>query len=321
MAQKILSQTHFFAGPRRLGRPGVVFAAIALLTALGSSTTAQDAQDPERALSEVKATVEPGNPRMVLIFTHAAGFRHGSIPVGANAVRFLGRQTGAFDSLISDDPAMFDPERLKEFDAVVLVNTTGDWLAPKQAKGQQLSPEERKTRDATLQRRRQALLEFVASGKGVAGFHAASDSHYNWKEFGELIGGYFDGHPWHQKIGVTLTEPEHPLLAAFDGKGFEITDEIYQFKDPYTRDRLRVLLTVDNSTIDAGKGKRKDGDYAIAWIQEHGKGRVFYSSLGHRDSIFGHPAVMQFYLDGIQYVLGDLKADATPSNRVTSAAQ
>ena len=77
-----------------------------------------------------------------------------------------------------------------------------------------------------------------------------------------------------------------------------------------------MLLTVDNDTIDASKGKRQDADYAIAWIQEHGKGRVFYSSLGHRESIYSHPEVMQFYLDGIQYVLGDIDADAAPSNEM-----
>src|SRR5690606_24799990 len=247
--------------------------------------------------------------------------RHSSIGTGANAVRFLGRRTGAFGTLVSDDPAIFEPERLREFDAVVLVNTTGEWLLPKMAKDQKLSAEEQKERQATLERRRQALLDFVASGKGVAGFHAASDSHYNWPAYGELIGGYFDGHPWHQKIGVKLTEPKHPLLAAFNGQGFEITDEIYQFKAPYSRDRLRVLLVVDNDTIDTTKGKRQDGDYAIAWIQEHGKGRVFYSSLGHRESIYSHPQIMQFYLDGIQYVLGDIKADATPSNKLPSSDQ
>ena len=302
---------------RRLLSSGLVLFAVALV-ACRPGTGAEDPKQPEKALASVKVRVEPKQQRMVLIFTHAAGFRHGSIPVGANAVRFLGRETGAFDSLVSDDPAMFEPERLREFDAIVLVNTTGDWLLPKLEKGQQLTADAKQEREATLQRRRQALLDFVSGGKGLAGFHAASDGHYSWKEFGQLIGGYFDGHPWHQKIGVSLTEPKHTLLSAFKGQGFEITDEIYQFKDPYSRDRLRVLLTVDNNSIDAGKGKRQDRDYAIAWIQQYGQGRVFYSSLGHREEIYGNPAVMQFYLDGIQYAIGDLSADATPSSKLAS---
>lgn len=306
---------------RRFVCLGCGIVAALLLAAWPSAAMAQEAQSPEKALEAVKARVEQAKPRLVLIYTHSAGFKHSSIDEGANAVRFLGRRTGAFDAHVSDDPAMFEPERLREFDAVVLVNTTGDWLVPKLEKGQQLTPEQQKERAAAIERRRQALLDFVASGKGVAGFHAASDSHYNWPAYGELIGGYFDGHPWHQKIGVKLTEPKHPLLAAFNGQGFEITDEIYQFKAPYSRDRLRVLLVVDNDTIDTTKGKRQDGDYAIAWIQEHGKGRVFYSSLGHRESIYSHPQIMQFYLDGIQYVLGDIKADATPSNKLPSSDQ
>lgn len=304
---------------RRNLSAGLAFAlvVVACFATNSASRAADDPKQPEKALASVKARVEPKQKRMVLIFTYAPGFRHGSIPTGANAIRFLGRETGAFDSLVSDDPAMFEPERLKEFDAVVLVNTTGDWLLPKLEKGQAVSNEQKQEREASLARRQAALLDFVRGGKGIAGFHAASDSNYKWAEYGEMIGGYFDGHPWHQKIGVTLVEPKHPLLAAFGGQNFEIADEIYQFKAPYSRDRLRVLLTMDNASVDAGKGKRADGDYAIAWLQDYGKGRVFYSSLGHRDEIYGNPPVMQFYLDGIQYALGDLPADATPSAKLS----
>jgi len=265
------------------------------------------AEDPQSAGLNVQARAKPAQTRRLLIFTHSAGYRHGSIAAGANAIMLMGRKTGAFDGTVSSDPAMFDAQRLNQFDAVMLVNTTGDWLKPK---GKKVSEE-------TIAARKKALLEFVASGKGLAGCHAASDSNYKWKEFGEMIGGYFDGHPWHQKIGVTLEEPRHTLLKAFGGKGFEVTDEIYQFKEPYSRDSLRVLLTVDNQSVDAGRGRRKDKDFAIAWIRNYGKGRVFYSSLGHREEIYRNNAVMQFYLDGLQYALGDLTADATPSSKVS----
>lgn len=250
-----------------------------------------------------KARVEPQQPREVLIFTHAAGFRHSSIMTGAEAVALMGRETGAFSATITDNPAVFTDETLKPFDAILLSNTTGNWLVPK---GQKVD-------DQTQQARRQAILDFVRGGKGLVGWHSASDSQYQWQEFGKMLGGYFDGHPWHQKITVKLEEPDHPLLAAFGGKSFEVTDEIYQFKDPYSRDNLRVLLSVDNDSINADKGKRKDKDFAVAWIRSEGKGRVFYSSLGHREEIFRNPLVMQFYLDGIQFALGDLEADATVS--------
>lgn len=256
---------------------------------------------------KLQARVQPAKPRNVLIFTYAAGFRHGSIMTGAESVALMGRETGAYNAEIMNNPAVFTKKDLARYDALLLSNTTGDWLNPK---GEKVDAD-------TLAERRAAVLDFVNGGKGLVGWHSASDSQYQWTAFGKMLGGYFDGHPWHQKIRVKLEEPKHPLLACFDGKGFEITDEIYQFKAPYSRDNLRILLTVDNESIDANRGKRADKDFAIAWIRSQGKGRVFYSSLGHREEIFRNRAVMQFYLDGIQFACGDLKADATPSAQLT----
>lgn len=255
---------------------------------------------------KVKARVKPAKPRQVLIFTYAAGFRHGSIMTGAEAVALMGRETGAFSAEITNNPEVFAKDSLSKYDAILLSNTTGDWLKPK---GKDVDAE-------TIAARRAAVMDFVNGGKGLVGWHSASDSQYQWEAFGKMIGGYFDGHPWHQKITVALEEPKHPLLASFGGKGFEITDEIYQFKAPYSRDNLRILLKVDNDSIDANRGKRSDKDFAIAWIRNQGKGRVFYSSLGHREEIFRNLAVMQFYLDGIQFACGDLEADATPSAKL-----
>ena len=137
-----------------------------------------------------------------------------------------------------------------------------------------------------------------------------------------MMGGYFWGHPWRSRDTVTIKidEPGHPLSAAFEGKGFEIKEEIYQFKDPYSRERLRVLLTIDLDKTPKKKGmKRKDNDYAVTWIRNYGKGRVFYCSFGHNNHIFWHPAILRHYLDGIQFALGDLEADATPSGAAASS--
>jgi type 1 glutamine amidotransferase len=262
------------------------------------------------------ARAKPKQPRNVLVYTHAAGFVHSSIPFGAHAVELLGRRSGAFEAIISNNPAMFDAENLKPFDAIVLVNTTGDWLLPRGEEFQRLSAAEQEQARAQAEQRKKNILEFVSGGKGLVGFHAASDSNYSWADFGQMIGGYFDGHPWHEKVGVRVEESSHPLLAAFEGQNFTITDEIYQFKAPYSRENLRVLLSLDNNSIDVKKGKRADSDYAVAWIRQFGKGRVFYSSLGHREEIYWNTKILQFYLDGIQYALGDLEADATPSAKV-----
>ena len=107
--------------------------------------------------------------------------------------------------------------------------------------------------------------------------------------------------------GTTLDE----ALSAAGGKGFKLRDEIYQFKDPYTRDDRRVLLSLDLSDkatgdVGAASGGRKDNDYAVAWIKNVGQGRGFYCSLGHAQNVFQDAAVNQFYLDGIQFALGDL---------------
>jgi type 1 glutamine amidotransferase len=193
--------------------------------------------------------------------------------------------------VISQDYAMFDD--LGQFDAVILNNTTKLKLSDAQ---------------------RAALLEFVQDGKGLVGIHAATDNFYDWKEGAEMMGGCFAGHPWGGggTWAIEISEPEHPLNQAFEGKGFLIKDELYKFRDPYSRERLRILVGIDMSNPRNKKG-RDDDDNAISWIRELGDGRVFYCSLGHNNHIFWTPPVLKHYLDGIQFALGDLKADATPS--------
>ena len=122
------------------------------------------------------------------------------------------------------------------------------------------------------------------------------------------------------RLAIKLDEPDHPLNKAFCGKGFLIKDEIYKIKDPYSRDNLRILLSLDMSNK-RNKPGRPDNDNAISWIRELGQGRVFYCSLGHNNQIFWNPAVLRHYLDGIQYALGDLKADATPSAKLSTKPQ
>lgn len=262
-----------------------------------------------------EARVKPKQPRKVLIFNRCTGFVHSAIPIGARAIKTLGRTTGAFEAEITDNPAVFDAGRLREFDAIVFNNSTGDWLLYDKEAWKKMSPEEQKEAKIVADRRRKNILEFVESGRGIVGVHAATDSQYDWPEFGRLIGGYFDGHPWNEKVTVKIDDPEHPLCKVFAGKSFTVKDEIYQFRDPYSRKASRVLLSIDPAGTDMNKGKkmkRTDGDYAVAWVRQAGKGRVFYNSLGHVHDVFCNPLILAFYLDGIQYALGDLEADATP---------
>jgi len=264
----------------------------------------------EAALPD-KAPVQPKGPHKVLIFSKTNGFRHGSIPVGVAAVTLLGEKTGAYTSVQSEDDAYFEPAKLKEFDAVIMLNTTMEIFRPAKM------PTDAKSRDLALEREamlKQSLVDFVKGGGGLAGIHAATDTYHNWGEYNRMMGGTFAGHPWHKSVPVTNLAPDHPLNQMFKGKGFEVVDEIYQFRqDTALPTDRKMLLALDGGRMDVSRGNRKDGLYPISWLSTYGKGHTFYCSLGHNDHIFFNPAILQHYLAGIQYALGDLPADATPT--------
>jgi type 1 glutamine amidotransferase len=289
----------------------------------------------EKALPD-SAPAKPARPRKVLVFTLATGYVHSSIPVGAKAFEMLGQKTGAYTAVISSDPAMFEEDNLKQFDAVLLISTTGEGFGLRGGEFAKLPAE----KQAYYERLRKNLLEYVGRGKGLMGIHAAGDSAYEWREYGKLMGGYFLSHPYYD-ITVKLDDPTSPINAAFKGTGFKFHDEMYVFREeplsrrykdkeePYSRDRLHILLSIDvpNSKIKPGplsaedkkagykESLRKDDDYAISWIQKVGSGRVFYCSLGHFDETYFNPVIMQHYLAGLQFALGDLECDTTPSNK------
>lgn len=257
----------------------------------------QTLEKVKAALPE-KAPAAPAQPRKILIFTLTKGFRHSSIPLAAEAVKMIGEKTGAYSCVISDDINMLKPENLAKFDAFCSDQNTGNL-----------------TDDPEL---RKSLVDYVKSGKGWIGIHASNDiGAWNNPDYFDMIGGVFAGHPF-RHISVKLDDPKSPINAAFEGKGFDISDEIYTFKQAYSRDKLHILLSIDwpNSNITQGMN-RDDNDYALAWIREYGKGRVFYCAFGHDDQIWWNPAILAHYLAGIQYALGDLKADATPSAKLT----
>lgn len=281
--------------------------------AFGAFAQTDDEIARMRAAMPAKPRVAPAKPRTLLVFSLCRGFVHSAVPYGAKAFEILGETTGAYTVVQSSDIAVFEPGALGQFDAVVFNNTTGElFLPPDLANLSQEEQLQARERDARL---KASLLEFIRSGKGVIGVHAATDTFYNWPEYGELMGGYFNGHPWNEDVAVKIDDPAHPVNRAFKGQGFTVADEIYQFKEPYSRKKLRVLLSLDTSKTDMTKGgiNRDDGDFAVSWVRGYGQGRVFYCSLGHRHEIFWTPAILQHYLDGIQFALGDLAADVTPS--------
>jgi len=248
----------------------------------------------------------PAKPHKVLVYTATSGYKHDSIPLAAHAILLLGQKSGAWETLISNDRHMFEPETLAQFDAVMMVSTTGSLFGDP---------------DKTVNERlRKSLLDFVASGKGLAGCHAATDCSYDWKEYGAMMGGFFAGHPF-GKVSVRNEDPRSPLNAAFKGENFDFQDEMYTFREPYSREKLHILLSIDIAKLPDDPAKpgfklkenRADHDYAISWIHEYGKGRVFYCSFGHQHHVWYTPFLLQYFQAGLQYVLGDLQADATPS--------
>ncbi len=267
----------------------------------------QDEMTAIAAAMPAKARVNPIKPRSILVFYRTEGFVHGSIPYINEAIRQIGATTGAFSADFSEEMSVFTPERLARYDAIVFQNTTN--LAFK-------DPAQRR-----------ALLDFIKSGKGFRlGIHAASDNFYTWPEAQAMLGGVFHDHPWSSidSEAVKIDDPGHPVAAAFGGKGFWIREEIYEITGPYARDKQRVLLSLDMSKAEDYRApedlSRTDADFPIAWVKSYGKGRVFYCSFGHNPNLVKVPEILQFYLDGIQFALGDLPGDAAPATKPITAS-
>ncbi len=285
-----------------------------------ADVSADELSKIEKALPK-QAAAKPAKPRQILVFDRTEGFKHDAIPIGDKAFELMGKTSGAFSTEVSHEMSAFTPDNLAKYDAVLFNSTT------------QLK--------FTDSKQRAALLDFIKGGKAFIGIHAASDNFPTWPEAVEMIGGQFNGHPWgaggtgrNEADGwaIKVDEPAHRLNQSFGGKGFVLKDEIYQIKGPYSRDTHRVLLSLDMSKSRNQIGPKKstaahvscgrdDGDNPISWIKHYGDGRVFYCSLGHRKEIYWNAAVLEHYLAGIQWALGDLKVDDVPSGKLAKKSE
>lgn len=244
------------------------------------------------------AVARPGRPRRILVVWRADAILHKSgVPALNHAIELMGKRTGAFEADFTRDADAFDLAVLSKYDAIVMNSTAHLILNDAQ---------------------RSAYLEYVRRGGGVVGFHAAIDMFLTWPEGAKVIGATFGDHPWgpNGTWAVKLETPDHPLLRAFGGKNFTIRDEFYVMGEPYLRSDRRVLMSVNLSdaatgavNLVANPARAKDKDFALAWTKRYGQGRVFYANFGHVAGAFERPDILQFYLDGIQWVLGDLAAE------------
>ncbi|MFM2170907.1 MAG: hypothetical protein RI957_1136 [Verrucomicrobiota bacterium] len=295
--------------------PLALLASFVLLQSNKGSSETPPAGAVEKIASALpaEAHAKPSKSRKLLVFSATAGFRHASIATGKVALTELGRKTGAFEALVSDDLAHFEPDAIQQFDAICFLSTTQDVLSPHPEVLKKMSDEEKKAATERTARLRKSLMDFIESGKGFVGIHAATDTLYNMPEYGRMIGGYFNGHPWNAaaevQIDVEKGMEQHPLAAMFNGQSMNFKEEIYQHKDPYNSRKQQVLLRLNvEKSAKVGGMKRSDGDYGVAWARNHGKGRVFYCSLGHNHDMYWNPKILSHYLAGIQWAIGDLQA-------------
>jgi type 1 glutamine amidotransferase len=256
-----------------------------------------DAAVPRRPLAK------PRRPRRLLVLDvcPAGGFYHTSIAHGNLMLALIAKYTGAYEAIFDNNLENLKYPRIREYDAVFLNSVVGPVFAdPEVLDG---------------------LIRFVQEGGGVAGLHGTTFASQDVREFGELMGAQEGPHQYNGEPGtLKIDDPDSPLTKHFGGKGFSMIDEFYHFpmSGPYTREKLRVLLSVDAGNTDISKWRylRTDDDFGMVWIKSVGKGRVFNSVLGHRPEFYMMPDLATLILGGIQFVLGDLDADTTPSARL-----
>jgi len=252
------------------------------------------------AASSALLAQSPAPRKRLLVIGEEKGYRHEAISHAMATIERMGRESGLWDTVIRTDTECltkkkleYNAKNLNDFDAVVFY--TGGTLEMDDAK-------------------KADFLSFIHDdGKGFVGVHSATITFTQWPEYGEMIGGYFDEHPW-----GTFEAPIVVEDAAFPGmkqwpKAFTLNDEIYQAKN-FSRDNTRVLMRLDAAKLDLNNPRvhRKDKDFAVAWAKMYGKGRVFYSTLGHVEANWDKPEMQTMYRDAIRWALGLVDADVTP---------
>lgn len=245
----------------------------------------------------------PAAPKKVLAIGEVKGFQHDSTSHALATIERMGHETGLYETYIRTDSQLLTKKKLNAnaknlnyFDAVVFY-TTGE-----------LDMDDSQKAD---------LLSFIHDdGKGFIGIHSALDTFYKWPEYGEMIGGYFDGHPWGIFNAPVITEDRtFPATSHFPAE-ITLRDEIYQPRN-FSRSRVRVLQRLDENKIDLTKKnvKRTDKDFAVTWVRDYGNGRVFYSTFGHTMEAWDNPTVQRMYLEALKWALKLTNGDATPRPR------
>lgn len=278
-------------------RPRRTTALLGVLLVAGTLASAQGPAAPPRpARKQVLAWADIRN-----------GVQHDSVTRALVTIERLGRESGAFDTYIRTDsqlitkqpitmpgnPRPITNKNLDYFDAIFFFGV----------------------REIDLTAAQKAdLLSFVKDdGKGFVAAHTASTAFFSWPEFGDLLGGRFDEHPWGiTEATVVVEDPQFPAMKHFPLRGV-VRDEHYQTKD-FSRGKIRVLARLDPASVDLSNPRvhRTDADFPVAWAHQYGKGRVFYSTLGHAAENWDVPLVQTMYLEALKWALGLVPGETTP---------
>lgn len=252
------------------------------------------------AMSDVETPepLAPPNQIRVTYITESKGFKHGVLPESEKIMQTIGAQNG-FEVTISQESAkVITAENLKNVD-VLIFYTTGElpW-----------SDEQKKL-----------FLDFVKSGKGFIGIHSATDTFYKWSEYGELIGGYFDGHPWTSNAKVTVRKDDKNFAVTKHWEdSWEWLEETYQYKQ-FNAKECKVVMSLDIAKTDMtkkgikgihaveGNPNIKPDSFPLVWYRTYGKGRVFYSEPGHNSEVWNNPKYQTMIANAIKWTAKKMK--------------
>jgi type 1 glutamine amidotransferase len=246
------------------------------------------------------AQTAPAPRKRVLVIGEEKGYRHEAVSHAMVTIQRLGKQTGLWDTVLRTDTEPltrkkleYNAKNLNDFDAVVFYT------------GGTLELDEQQKSD---------FLSFVRDdGKGFIGIHSATITFTKWPEYGEMIGGYFDEHPWNTfDAPIVVEDPSFPGMQQWP-PAFTLNDEIYQMKN-FSRANTRVLMRLDAAKLDLANPRvhRADKDFAVTWAKTYGSGRVFYSTLGHVEANWDKPEMQTMVVEAMKWVLKLVDADVTP---------
>jgi len=236
-----------------------------------------------------------------LVIDSLEGMSHETIGDTNVMIQRMGEKTGAWTTVFSNDLDNLRYPKIKEYDAVFLNSIVGEFMP-----------------DPVM---REGFVRYVKEGGGMGAIHGTPWASRNWDEFADMIGSQSAPHRIEHGV-LKVYDRNSPVVRPFNYEDLPFEEEFYRFdttgQGRLRWDQVRVLLTValDDPKVEPRPWtgyKRPDNIYPVAWIRTYGKGRVFYNSMGHMPDTFTTPEIVGHFLSGIQFILGDLDADATPN--------